>query len=84
MGFETIVPPNIFGGWVFRFSLRGLRIGLLYHSLQCDQRWIFILGTRQRRLAYRTLGDAKPHYAIVKDAGWWWPWQTSRTYSGRG
>lgn len=79
---ETLVPSGVFGGWRLKFG--SVRLLLWYHSLQCDQRWIFALILGHRRIGFRTRGDATPKIATYKDGGFWWPWQTARSFSGRG
>ena len=87
MGLTIVVPDSIFGGWGWQIGR--LRIGLLYHSLQCDQRWLFLvrwyqpIGVDDIRFGYRTRGDATPIYSTYKDGGWHWPWKFRFT-SGRG
>lgn len=84
---QIAVPKSIFGGFYWRSHKLTLTLGLLAHSLQCDQRWIFLVrvqpGRVPYRFCYRTMGDAKPNFATAKDAGWHWPWQ-DRSVSGRG
>lgn len=80
MGTRIVVPDDVFGGWKFEFE--GFHFAFLYHALQCDQRWIFSIGTYGSRLAYRTRGDATPAMLTYFDGGWWWPWQ-DRSCSGR-
>ena len=82
MRFNVVVPRSIFGGW--RWKIGPLTVLFLYHSLQCDQRWLFAFIVGHRRIAYRTHGDADESLLTYGDGGWWWPWQTSRTFSGRG
>lgn len=82
MAFEIKVTGGLFSGW--RLKLGPIVILLAYHSLQCDQRWLFALIAGHRRFAYRTRGDATPKIMTFEDGGFWWPWQSSRTFSGRG
>jgi hypothetical protein len=87
MAFRIVVPESIFGGWAF--NLWALKIGILYHSLQSDQRWIFLIHWHSRRpnwnwrFGYRTKGDAKPEYDSYNEWGWHWPWKYRLT-AGRG
>ena len=88
MSFHIVVPQGTFGGW--RKDLGRLRLGLLYHSLQCDQRWLVLVrwrrpkvGKDDLRFGYRTHGDATPKLDTYKDGGWHWPWKFRFT-SGRG
>ena len=81
MGARIQVPKSIFGG--FYFKRRWGAIGLLAHSLQCDQRWIFLIRIGRRRFGYRTMGDATPDLLSSTDAGWHFPWQ-NRPIGGRG
>lgn len=85
MGHEIAVPASVRGGFYRRTT--NWAVGFMAHSLQCDQRWIFLLryqpGRRPFRFGYRTIGDASPTTLTRKDAGWHWPWQ-NRSVSGRG
>ena len=87
MSFQIVVPDSIFGGWAW--NIGPLRIGFLYHSLQCDQRWLFLLrwrmpkGVDDLRFGYRTVGEATPSIMTHSDAGWHWSWKF-RSTSGRG
>ena len=86
MSISIRVPDSIFGGWAHNFGR--LRVGFLYHSLQCDQRWLFLLrwrrgpGIPDYRFGYRTRGDATPNLLTYRDAGWHWPWKF-RSVCGR-
>ena len=82
MAFAVAVPSSVFGGW--RFKIGPLVLLLMYHSLQCDQRWVFALIVGHRRIGYRTRGDATASLATYWDGGWWWPWQSRRSFGGRG
>ena len=65
------VPPK--GIWMgFQFSIRGVRIALLHHTCQCDQRFSGIETRRKRKIGYQTYGDAKPEYDTYKSGGWYW------------
>jgi hypothetical protein len=87
MSFQIVVPDSVFGGWCW--NLGRLRVGFLYHSLQCDQRWLFLLrwrrprGVDDVRFGFRTRGDATPAFMTHEDAGWHWPW-AFRSVAGRG
>ena len=87
MSISIRVPDSIFGGWSKDFGR--LRLGFLYHSLQCDQRWLFLMrwqrpkGIDDFRFGYRTRGDASPTTMTYQDAGWHWPW-AFRSVAGRG
>jgi hypothetical protein len=87
MGLTIRVPDSIFSGWAWNTAR--FRVGLLYHSLQCDQRWIFLFrwhrprGVDDIRFGFRTRGEATPEFDTYKDAGWHWPWKFRFT-SGRG
>jgi hypothetical protein len=87
VSFEIVIPQSIWGGFYWRARSYSWAIGLMAHSLQCDQRWIFLLryqpGRRSYRFGYRTMGDATPKLMTSKDAGWHWPWQ-DRSVAGRG
>ena len=74
-------PPSVWGGWYIHIGR--LHLGLFAHTLQCDQRWVFLLRFRRRRFGYRTRGDASPQTMTYGDAGWHWPWKFRPT-SGRG
>ena len=78
------VHRKIWYGFCFSFRFFGAAFG--YHTLQCDQRWYglrFLRGRRSCILGYRTHGDATPNILTYFDAGFWWPWETNRTFSGR-
>ena len=85
-GFEIVIPASVRGGCYWRSRKLTLTLGVLAHSLQCGQVWLFLIkfqpGRRPYRFGYRTMGDA-PGFATSKDAGWHWPWQ-NRSVSGRG
>lgn len=81
MSVRMVVPDSIFGG--FYKSWNRISVGLLAHSLQCDQRWIFLISVKGRRFGYRTRGDATSKYLTYYDGGFHFPWQ-NRTVSGRG
>jgi hypothetical protein len=87
MSFRIAVPNSVLGGWSKDFGR--LRLGFLYHSLQCDQRWLFLVRWRRSalkndlRFGYRTRGDATPNIMTYHDGGWHWPWKFRFT-SGRG
>lgn len=81
MGVRIVVPKTVRGGLYFEFGRA--KIGLLAHTLQCGQRWIFLLRWGRRRIGYRSRGDASPKLMTFGDAGWHWPWRFRPT-SGRG
>lgn len=81
MGFEIVVPKSVNGGFYKRIG--NWCFALMGHTLQCDQRWIFLIRWHHFMFGYRTMGDATPKLMTSKDAGWWWPWQTKRTCAGR-
>lgn len=82
MAFEIVVPDSVSGGIYSRGG--NWSFGLMAHSLQCDQVWIFLIRYGHFRFGYRTHGDATPKIMTYKDGGWHWPWQTNRTVAGRG
>jgi hypothetical protein len=79
MSFAIRVPASIFPGW--KLEMGRFSVGLLYHSLQCDQVWIFFArwerpkGKDDIRFGYRTRGDATPKIVTYQDGGWHWPWK---------
>ncbi len=81
MSVTILIHESIFGGYYRRG--RRWTVGLLAHSLQCGQRWVFLIRRGKRRLGYRTHGDAPPAVMTYHDAGWHWPWRP-RAVSGRG
>jgi hypothetical protein len=85
MGFKILVPSSVWGGFYKRTN--NWSFGFMAHSLQCGQRWLFLVryqpSQRPYRFGYRTMGDATPKIMTAKDAGWYWPWQ-NRSLSGRG
>jgi len=85
MSFRIVIPDSVTGGFYYNFKIFSMRlaIGLMAHSLQCDQVWIFLLRIGKKRIGYRTHGDASPNLLTYGDAGFHWPWQ-NRTVSGRG
>ena len=54
MSFHIVVPQGTFGGW--RKDFGRLRLGLLYHSLQCDQRWLFLVRWRRPKVGRMICG----------------------------
>lgn len=70
------VPDSIFGGW--QWNIGHLRINLMYHTLQCDRRWIFSIQSGWRRFGYLTAGEFADDVA-----GWHWPWGEYRFTAGR-
>ena len=81
MGFEIAVPDSVRGGFYKRVG--NWAFGLMAHSLQCGQVWLFLIRWNHIAFGYRTMGDATPNLMTSKDAGFRWPWQINRTYSGR-
>jgi hypothetical protein len=81
MGFQIVVPDSVNGG--FYKQLGRWTFGIMAHSLQCDQVWVFLVRYRKVRFGYRTVGDATPRLMTYKDAGFHWPWKF-RSVSGRG
>lgn len=81
MGIKLVIPEGINSG--FYQKTKWGAIGLWAHSLQSDQRWLFLFRIGKRRLGYRTRGDSSPYYMTWHDGGFHWPWQ-KRTVSGRG
>lgn len=81
MAVKIRIPDSVFAGWYKRFSWGA--VGLLAHSLQGGQRWIFLLRVGDRRVGYRTYGDSDPSHATYHAGGWHFPWQ-ERYVSGRG
>jgi len=86
MSVRIVCPKSIIGGfyykiWKFTFAIWG-------HTLQCDQRWLFMIkyfGGRYKRImrfGYRTRGDASLDTMTYHDGGWHWPWKW-RNVSGR-
>lgn len=84
MGFEIVVPDSVFGGWYKRVG--NWAFGLLAHTLQCNQRWLFLIRWNQYKFGYRTYGEAtrESRFSARDDGGWHWPWQTNRWFAGRG
>jgi len=87
MGFDIVIPDSVCGGWYWQSRNLTWTFGLMAHSLQCGQVWLFLVrfqpGRRPYRFGFRTMGDATPKLATSKDAGWHFPWQ-NRGLSGRG
>jgi hypothetical protein len=81
MGIRIVVPASVRGG--FYKNLGDWTLGLMAHSLQCDQVWLFLIRRGNWRFGYRTRGDATPNIATYYNAGWHWPWKFRFT-SGRG
>ena len=81
MGVKLIVPNSIWGGFYKKFKWGAF--GFLAHSLQCDQRWLFLIRIGKRRFGYRTMGDATPDILTSQDSGFHFPWQ-KKSISGRG
>lgn len=81
MSFHIVVPASVNGGFYKRVGKWSF--GIMAHSLQCDQVWIFLINRSGRRFAYRTKGDATKNLLTFGDAGFYWPWQ-KRFCSGRG
>ena len=82
MGIQLVVPRNIWGGFYWKSFNSQISLGLFAHTLQCDQRWVFLIRIRKHAFGYRTRGDASPDIMTYYDAGWYWPWK-SRFCSGR-
>ena len=82
MNFKVAVPDSVWGGWYWKSRKGYFALSLLGHTLQCDQRWVFMVRIGSRRIGYRTHGDAAPNMLTYHDAGWYWPWQ-DRWGSGR-
>lgn len=82
MAIRLRTPSSIFDGWYWVSQSGRFACGFLAHTLQCDQRWIFLLRWRRRVFGYRTHGDASPNLLTYEDAGWYWPWRL-RICSGR-
>ena len=80
MSIRLVVPNSVRGGF-YRTS-RNWAVGIWAHTLQCDQRWIFLVRIGRHAFAYRTRGDATPQHSTYYCAGWYWPWNT-RFGSGR-
>ena len=87
MSVKLLVPDGIFEGYR---KYRWGALGIFAHTLQCGQRWIFLIRIGRRRFGYRTRGDAKKNMLTYQDGGWHFPWQKGfedipfRTVSGRG
>lgn len=88
MSVKLLVPDGIFEGYYRKYRWGAL--GIFAHTLQCGQRWIFLIRIGRRRFGYRTRGDAKKNMLTYQDGGWHFPWQKGfedipfRTVSGRG
>lgn len=81
MGIKIVIPEGTVGGFYRKYKW-GV-IGLWAHSLQSDQRWIFLIRIGKKRLGYRTRGDSRPGFMSWYNGGFHFPWQ-KRTVSGRG
>ena len=81
MGHRIVPPKSIKWSAYKQFGWGAL--GLFAHSLQCGQRWVFLVRVGRRRFGYRTRGDANPRILTHEDAGWYLPWK-HRVCSGRG
>jgi hypothetical protein len=87
VGFEIVVPDSVRGGFYRRFG--NWTFGLMAHSLQSDQVWVFLISCylpekrRSIRFGYRTKGEAAPKYSSWFEWGWHWPWKYRLT-AGRG
>ena len=68
MGVRLVVPTSIKPGYYKEF--KNAAIGLWAHTLQCDQRWIFLFRLGKYRFGYRTKGDATKDTLTYYDAGW--------------
>lgn len=68
MAVRVVIPKSVTPGFYFR--KKNFAVGIGAHTLQCDQRWVFLLRIGNYRFGYRTKGDAKPEYATYEDAGW--------------
>lgn len=77
MSVNIRIPTSIWPGFYRRF--RRFRIGIFAHNLQCDRRWIFLIGTNMARFGYLTKGDSEPGYASYDEAGWFFPWKKKLT-----
>ena len=80
MAVRLVVPENVKYSLYKRFK-RGA-IGLFAHTLQCDQRWIFLVRFGKYRFGYRTRGDATKDLATYYDGGW--HFGKKRPIAGRG
>lgn len=67
MALNIVIPKSVKPG--FYFARKNFALGLLAHTLQSDQRWIFLLRIGNYRFGYRTRGDAKPEHATYYNAG---------------
>jgi hypothetical protein len=80
MGVNIQIPEGLNAGFYHEFTWGA--IGINAHTLQCNQRWLFLLRVGRKKFGYRTKGDATPNLLVYKDAGWYFPWK-KKPCSGR-
>lgn len=80
MAVNIVIPKSVKPG--FYYAKKNFAIGIMAHTLQSDQRWIFLLRIGRYRFGYRTKGDANPIHATYYDSGL--HFGKKRGISGRG
>lgn len=72
--FSIVIPSSIkIPGWCWSSSTDRWEIRILYHTLQCDQRWLFYIRIGRRVFGYLTRGDVRPKLMRYSDRGWYFP-----------
>jgi hypothetical protein len=76
MGLKVKTPKNIIGG-IYLTSGK-CSMGILAHTFQKGERWLFLIRINKHAFGYRMVGDDKDS----DDIGMYWPW-LPRMCSGR-